>query len=285
MPTNYAVLRSKEDADDDNLESEKLPFLPRYKLTFGKQGSGSGSRPSPRFWLTIWTSCNAAFTIFLVIAAVYLIDYAHSLSKRPPPPRSPLHEDGVVRYINTRYKPSKIFQSPPSDEADAAWHGWLEDNDHELPFSTAQAKKLGLPESIEYYKDPGYHVYALGVGHQMHCLNRLRKSFHPDRYYPNASQHELLHHTRHCLDVLRQAILCHADVSLVYWWNSDYSYTDESGARHYTEEYLQMTPKERADGSFVTWDSEVQCRDIDAITRWAQQHKMDYERYGAQMID
>jgi hypothetical protein len=29
----------------------------------------------------------------------------------------------------------------------------------------------------------------------MHCLNRIRKSFYPERYYPGESQHEVMHHT------------------------------------------------------------------------------------------
>jgi hypothetical protein len=66
----------------------------------------------------------------------------------------------------------------------------------------------------------------------------------------------------HCFDVLRQAILCHGDISLVYWWNRNYSYIDETGLKHYTAEYLQRTPDERLTGSFVKWDTAVQCRDL-----------------------
>ena len=85
---------------------------------------------------------NTVFSIFLVIAAFSLSNDAKSLIDRPLPPscqylthehhskktnpeQAPLREDGAERFVNTRYQPNKIFQSPPSDEVDAAWNDWL----------------------------------------------------------------------------------------------------------------------------------------------------------------
>jgi hypothetical protein len=85
--------------------------------------------------------------------------------------------------------------------------------------------------------------------------------------------------------VLRQAVLCHGDISLVYWWNRNYSYIDESGLKHYTAEYLHRTPDERLTGSFVKWDSAVQCRDMDAVNSWVKRHMVDDDKYGGQMVD
>ena len=48
---------------------------------------------------------------------------------------------------------------------------------------------------------------------------------------------------------------------------------------------MQRTPEERATGSFVTWDSEVQCRDIDAINAWAARNTVDDDDYGGQVVD
>ncbi|BCS27851.1 oxidase ustYa family protein [Aspergillus puulaauensis] len=279
MSANYSLLRARESQDEDVSEVEKSPHQSRYRLLFGKLD------PHPRLWLKLWAMCNTIFSIFLVIAAFSLSYQARSLTDRPVPPPSPLREGGAERFINTRYKPDKLFQSPPSDEVDAAWHDWLRDHDRLIRVSGGKVKELGLPEAVELYADPGNYAYGLGVYHQMHCLSRLRKSFYPDRYYPNATQHEILHHTSHCFDVLRQAILCHGDVSLVYWWNQNYTYIDETGTKQYTEEFLQRTPQERATGSFVTWDSEVQCRDMDAINAWAKRNAVNDDDYGGQVVD
>lgn len=79
--------------------------------------------------------------------------------------------------------------------------------------------------------------------------------------------------------MLRQSILCNGDPSLVYWWNQNYSYIDERGQKHYTEEYLRRSPQERMKGSFVKWDVPTQCRDLDAINRWISQHVVG-QKYG-----
>jgi hypothetical protein len=68
------------------------------------------------------------------------------------------------------------------------------EHDHAILIPTKKAVAKGLPESVDTYLDPGYSVYGLGVYHQLHCLNRIRKTFYPDRYYPGASSHELEHH-------------------------------------------------------------------------------------------
>ncbi|KAB8076548.1 hypothetical protein BDV29DRAFT_154568 [Aspergillus leporis] len=109
----------------------------------------------------------------------------------------------------------------------------------------------------------------------MHCLNRIRKSFYPEHYFPDQPSEDIEDYMNHFLDVLRQAILCHGDISIVYWWNSNYTYIDETGARQHTEEYLRLTPKDRFYGAFTMWDTEVQCRDMDAINAWKRARAAD----------
>lgn len=89
----------------------------------------------------------------------------------------------------------------------------------------------------------------------------------------------------HCFDVLRQAVLCHGDISVVYWWNQNYTVVDQFGNRQYTEEYMRLTPEERATHSVVKWDSELQCRDMDAINAWAKANQVDDGKYGGQVVD
>lgn len=70
----------------------------------------------------------------------------------------------------------------------------LLDNDFMIQITLQQAKAVGLPETVELYNDPGYGAFGLGVYHQMHCLNQLRKSLYAERYYPNESRAKVLHH-------------------------------------------------------------------------------------------
>lgn len=236
-------------------------------------------------WMNVWLLCNAFSSIALLFVAFSLSSQSGEALQKPIPPYSPVREDGSERYLNTQYRPDKIFQSPPSDEVDRAWHNWLQEHDHLFKFRKDKAQEVGLPEAIELYNDPGYGAYGLGVYHQMHCLNRIRKSFYPERYYPGETQHEVMHHTNHCFDVLRQAVLCHGDISVVYWWNQNYTFVDQLGNRQYTEEYMRLTAEERATHSFVKWDSMLQCRDMDAINAWAKKHQVDDDKYGGQVVD
>lgn len=59
-----------------------------------------------------------------------------------------------------------------------------------------------LPESVELALDPGYSVYAVGVYHQFHCLNRIRKSFYPEKFFPNEAKRDVDFHksTLTCCD-------------------------------------------------------------------------------------
>jgi hypothetical protein len=84
--------------------------------------------------------------------------------------------------------------------------------------------------------------------------------------------------------MIRQSILCHGDVSLIYWWNGNYSSVDEAGVRHYTEDYLHKSPEERVMGTFAKWDTAVQCRDIDAIHTWNTAHQIDDNKYGGEEV-
>lgn len=65
--------------------------------------------------------------------------------------------------------------------------------------------------------DDAYWV-DLSVTHELHCIKRLYQYFHKEAYFPSLSpEDEELNfmHTDHCLEILRQAAMCHADISLI----------------------------------------------------------------------
>lgn len=89
----------------------------------------------------------------------------------------------------------------------------------------------------------------------------------------------------HCFDAIRQAILCHGDISLIYWWDPNYTYIDDDGTERYTEDYLNMTPMERQVRLHASWSSEVQCRDMNAINSWVKERMVDPDKYGGREED
>ena len=61
-----------------------------------------------------------------------------------------------------------------------------------LPTSLAAEGKL--PESVEAWLDPGYGIYAVGVYHQLHCLDRIRKTFYADKFFANEEEEDVIYH-------------------------------------------------------------------------------------------
>ena len=64
----------------------------------------------------------------------------------------------------------------------------------------------------------GFRV-AIEVFHQLHCLNLLRQNNHKEYYAPlggdtAAPIHDLHGHLDHCIDALRQFVMCQGDVNV-----------------------------------------------------------------------
>ena len=88
--------------------------------------------------------------------------------------------------------------------------------------SASEMKKLKKP--LTQIKWPegkgGGYVAGLEVFHQLHCLNSLRQYSYPEYYngssaiftYNPLQQRQ---HLDHCIDIIRQTLMCHADVGLV----------------------------------------------------------------------
>ncbi|KAJ7305606.1 hypothetical protein DFH08DRAFT_976170 [Mycena albidolilacea] len=105
--------------------------------------------------------------------------------------------------------------------------------------------------------DPGHYIAELDVFHNLHCLNRVRMALDSD-YYSDwristsnnyiPTQKSAAGHVAHCIDWLRQSIMCHADTSVIVWqWDA------------------------RANASLVKGNVAHTCRKFDKITEWAKQ--------------
>ncbi|KAM4057530.1 hypothetical protein HRG_014430 [Hirsutella rhossiliensis] len=92
----------------------------------------------------------------------------------------------------------------------------------------------------------GYWMTGLDVIHQVHCLNMVRKALYPEYYKPHQSQHTHKMHWEHCLDYIRQAIMCNADITPVTnsWHESAGVFGPDFDTRH-------------------------TCRNFDAVVEWA----------------
>lgn len=106
-------------------------------------------------------------------------------------------------------------------EIDKAWNNVLEKRWFNL---TVKEKRDAFGDKADEYLD----FVQLDTFHLLHCINHLRKVIDADFYYPKGLP-PLRIHTDHCLDVLRESVQCHGDLTLIPYRpdkNSSYYYSD-----------------------------------------------------------
>ncbi|CAF9926594.1 MAG: hypothetical protein GOMPHAMPRED_004182 [Gomphillus americanus] len=105
-------------------------------------------------------------------------------------------------------------------------------------------ERYGLKEGLNS-QVPGAKIYGISATHQFHCLNMIRDAFlglaiqDPGyvkelRVSSNFSE-ELAYkprHIFHCLDYLRQTVMCNADTTLEWRSNVDPDHIDGYGPPH-----------------------------------------------------
>ncbi|KAK4950964.1 hypothetical protein LTR10_010957 [Elasticomyces elasticus] len=125
------------------------------------------------------------------------------------------------------------FTGTPSEDIDAAWHDLI--YGRYVAFTPAEIKTLnsdtGVPELLPLQKskyideatntslvpEEGYYG-GPDMLHSLHCLNGIRKHLDMDYYrasMPELSEEYQRMHLNHCLEQLRQAVLCHGDMTPV----------------------------------------------------------------------
>ncbi|KAE9403035.1 hypothetical protein BT96DRAFT_512280 [Gymnopus androsaceus JB14] len=144
------------------------------------------------------------------------------------------------------------YQGYPSPEVDAAWAALYPYVEAAIPKS--EAAKMANKTSPIPGDESNYFVIP-EVFHTLHCLDTLRKALHPDYYnLTTADPPKLLFqpgHMDHCIDVIRQSLICSADVTpLVKIWDEERNRT------------LGRT------------DVVHECRDFSKIQQWAEAHHM-----------
>ncbi|TQW00911.1 tat pathway signal sequence [Cordyceps javanica] len=140
------------------------------------------------------------------------------------------------------------FRGMPRPEVDEAWDDLLRYND--IRVQKADLEKANIT-SVPLNDEQGGYFVTLDVYHTLHCVNHVRMSYYSDYYRnpnPIAQQRE---HFDHCIDLLRQTLMCHGDISLhSFEWIDDYRFP---------------WPTER---------TEHQCRNWDKLVAWSRAHSI-----------
>ncbi|KAI1821802.1 hypothetical protein F4861DRAFT_541578 [Xylaria intraflava] len=138
-----------------------------------------------------------------------------------------------VEYEVQRFRGSFGLQTPWTGigpEVDAAW-----DNITDSPVGGAIGITKEQWEAVNEYHDypvlldkdhgTGQYLASLDVFHQLHCVDLLRKALHREYYdqhegsFAGAPESVVNGHLEHCVETLRQTLMCHGDISLLtYNW-------------------------------------------------------------------
>lgn len=126
-----------------------------------------------------------------------------------------------TRQFDGSFVPSTSYSGNPSPEVDAAWEEITDIRigritEDELDNSRFSRDHVSIPD------EEGGFMAHFEFEHQLHCVNMLRMStfFNYDHYhaeYPMmVNNHPLFrNHIRHCIEMLRQALVCNADLGVI----------------------------------------------------------------------
>ena len=173
-----------------------------------------------------WT-LMASIHILISIALVAAILQTPSLVQRLSPPNqsrqsfvSPTDDlpfDGALSFSTSQpgadaWKNS-IFCGAPSRDSNAAWDRLQQVRG--VAVTSEEASRINLP-ATGLLAGNGTTATLLGVQHNLHCIRFVRQVLHPSYYYPNqtvAEREERITHSGHCLEALRQSVMCTPDLT------------------------------------------------------------------------
>lgn len=185
---------------------------------------------------------------------------AHTVQYEPP-----LLADVSIKYSTIDYNGSflheNIYRRDASPEVDAAWEK-LGVNYRGIQVPEEQAEAAGISKGhvkINKKYGGGYPANVEGL-HHLHCLNLLRQTskYNFDYYkalgegaFKNNDMIVKLHVT-HCLDIIRQQLMCRADVGV----------------------FGQVWTQPESPKAFVDFNTKHKCVNYDAIRQWAEEHQL-----------
>ncbi|KAK0755807.1 hypothetical protein N5P37_011681 [Trichoderma harzianum] len=86
---------------------------------------------------------------------------------------------------------------------------------------------FGSASDVYWNDKVGGYMAGIDMFHALHCLNRLRQSFWPEYYPPSTHPNTIIHqgfacHLEHCIDHIRQMLMCSGDMTLIPTEWTDY---------------------------------------------------------------
>ncbi|KAK6860444.1 hypothetical protein PG995_004080 [Apiospora arundinis] len=272
-PNEYTAVEDEEAADLLSEPESNEELLQRART--GKKRL-RGPRWIPRVRCntagSVLLAALAVVTVLITIRCTFWYERRGSNAPRFRPAFSPLYDMANIPLV-TKYAdhstapnasdPSHIYRLPPSPEVDAAWTR-IASADGVYPISVADVVRMGKNPALAVdapasWGFPADKPKMMGIEafHLLHCLNAVRKGlvtnydyYWGSRGYGFAPPAVFARHLDHCVDVLRQHLMCHADLEpFVFNWR-------RGQEKPYADFAVRKT-----------------CVDFDYLLEWTEKHK------------
>ncbi|KAL7909509.1 hypothetical protein GGI35DRAFT_385220 [Trichoderma velutinum] len=244
LPASYDSLPTSSDFDSTTVldDAEMESFL-------SKKRSGWVSRSCGNFF--VWAAAVSVGLLLVLNIAILSLQ----IRSRPVVVNG---ADAPYYLTNSagQVYPSKVsrtywdfddnFLDHNISNAQIFWKGLFPEGDGIIALTDDEVRDMGLVHSARAFHDASKSIYLVAGFHQLHCLTQLRSliiKLHLDPAFSITDP--TYYHTMHCVDVVRQQILCHADGTLIYKRPQD---------------------KYPGDGGIRT------CNNFDALTKWTKEH-------------
>ncbi|KAJ5612189.1 hypothetical protein N7510_005383 [Penicillium lagena] len=253
----YSKLSSQREPDEALSEEQSEAYD-------GSQGRKAFRKHSKAVLMSGWI-CSAVLMVLLCLQFWRSHELSDLKCLQRTSAYSPILNDipttlTEIRMNGTFTFPS-IYRGEPSPEIDAAWDRVSMLRPLDIHLTDAEFLKIGRSVETAARNAPengGGFFLQPEFSHQLHCVNLLRKVSHfKFGYYkprdPDFTDNVELFktHIDHCTEMLRQFIMCHADVGIV--------------TAHWIDQRRAAWPD---------FNTNKVCRDFDAILEWAQDHQL-----------
>ncbi|KAG2127963.1 hypothetical protein DEU56DRAFT_742122, partial [Suillus clintonianus] len=161
--------------------------------------------------------------------------------------------------LNGSFDATSIYRGTPNPELDAAWDAISDDarSVRLMPDELLRSGEKPSPSMARYPDEyGGGYMATISAIHMLHCTNILRRASYGDYYRSsdyalNGSPEIWRTHLDHCIEMLRQNIMCRGDVSMVTY---DWVEGDELPSPNF--------------------DVPHQCRNFEKILDWVDEHRV-----------
>jgi len=247
-------LLDKNEISESERDSDEIEYGDSFEPSFGlrlRQKRGILHCLSSQKWL--W----AIHLAFLTINIGVFVLFGESLHSSTdftidgiiPYPEAP------IEFVQTRIAPGGVhnnhnlvlndYEGRPNERNNAAWGRLMEAGFTNLNEAEYSRMKEETALNID---GKGGRVVAISVFHQLHCVNLLRRRiWDAEESIPQSTHPLRVPHLDHCLDYLRQVLMCNGDLS-------PNTFSVAPGGKGYVPSFNESH----------------QCRDFEKIFDWAK---------------